>query len=245
MNVSVEDQHALLELQDVDTRLAQIEHRRTSLPELAALAEVDSNLADLRERAGQVEATVADLTRAVNRAETEVDQVRSRAQRDQQLLDSGNITSGKQLEELQHEIQSLSRRQTELEDAELEVMEQAETAAIEAARLGVEIEKNDAVRTVLRSKIDIEMLDLQGLTDAAMVEREKFASGLPADLIELYDRVRASHHGVGVARLSHGKCEGCNMQMSPTERSTIAHKPPEELVRCEECRCILIRSEDS
>ena len=149
----------LLDLQALDSRLAQIEHKRRSLPQLATIADLEGRIAALRDRivAGQTE--VDDLERALAKAETDVEQVRARAAKDQELLDSGRVSSSRELENLQHEIASLARRQGDLEEAELEVMERLEEAR---GALGTLTTERDGLRAEL---------------DAATAERDESWSG--------------------------------------------------------------------
>ena len=141
----------LLDLQALDTRLDQLAHRVASLPEHAEIAAADEALAGVSDRVVVAATEADDLSRAVRKAEADVEQVRTRVSRDQALLDSGSVTSAKQLEDLQRELASLARRQNDLEDAELEIMEALETAqaavlALEGERSGIESARAAAVQ---------------------------------------------------------------------------------------------------
>src|SRR5205823_5708502 len=120
-------QRRLLELQAIDTALAQLAHRRRTLPEHAELGRLAREIAVLDDARIKAQVTVDDLDRDIARLEKDTEQVRARAARDQARLDAGTGPA-KELEALQHELGSLARRQSELEDAELELMEQRETA---------------------------------------------------------------------------------------------------------------------
>jgi uncharacterized protein len=116
----------LLDLQDLDLQLDQVAHKRKSLPEHAALAELAQEKSVVDHDLVTADTEVSDLQREQKKADADVEQVRLRRARNQQRLDSGQVSSPRDLEGLQHEIGSLERRISDLEDAELEVMEQLE-----------------------------------------------------------------------------------------------------------------------
>ena len=240
-----QDQLTLLELQRVDTSLDRIEHRLLTLPARTELRAAEVTLAELRDRIVASEAEVGDLERAVRKAEAEVDTVRTRAERDEQLLISGSITSPKQLEELQHEVASLARRRSDLEDVELEVMEQLESAVAHRNSLGVDFAEVELVRATAETAIaDAEML-AAAERSIATTQRAALSTAVPADLLSLYERVRADHGGVGAAALSRGRCEGCQMQLPPSDIERFRAAESNVVLRCEECRRILVRTPES
>jgi len=235
----------LLDLQALDSRLAQIEHKRRSLPQLATIADLEGRIAALRDRIVAGETEVDDLERALAKAETDVEQVRARAAKDQELLDSGRVTASKELENLQHEIASLARRQGSLEEDELEVMEKLEDARGALAVLTTE-------RDGLRAELDAATAERDeawsaGDRDREWVtsERTKVVPDIPADLLALYDKLRADHDGVGAAALHQRRCEGCRMQLNPNDIGKIREAAPDAVLRCEECRRILVRTPES
>lgn len=171
--------------------------------------------------------------------------MRQRAARDQQRLDSGAVTSPKDLENLQHEIASLAKRQGDLEDVVLEVMERRESAQERVAEL-------TGREASVQSKID----DATGRRDAAQEsldseiatatkEREVIAGSVPADLLKLYDKLREQQGGIGAARLYQRRCEGCRLELNITEVNEVKAAAPDAVLRCENCRRILVRTSES
>lgn len=235
------DQLRVLELQAIDTRTDQLRHRERTLPESASLREIDDRLAALQDDVVIAQTSLTDLTRAVTRAEEEVQQVRRRAARDQELLESGSITSSKQLEELQKEVASLARRQSALEDAELEVMEEAEQAQNSAVTLAAAIAEAQQLRDEVAARRDIALAAIRAELADATGERDVIAGALDAELLKLYTKLRADNGGVGAALLRGDRCEGCHMQLPPTELANVTGADPDEVQRCDECRRILIR----
>jgi predicted nucleic acid-binding Zn-ribbon protein len=238
-------QRRLLDLQERDTRLSQIDHRARTLPEAQQLLEFDATLARLRDEIVSAEMVAEDLERDQSRADSDVEQVRERARRDQDLLDSGSIGDPKQLQNLQHELQSLSRRQSELEDVELQIMEQVDAATAVVAGLVAEREALGAERDALAAVVDAAQSELTAERESVARERQALASDLPADLLALYEKIRADQGGVGAAHLHRGQCGGCRLQLPPNELEHARSARSDEIVRCEECRRILVRTEES
>jgi predicted nucleic acid-binding Zn-ribbon protein len=237
-------QRRLLDLQAIDTALAQLSHRRRNLPEIAELTRLSREVAAAEDQRVRAQVGVDDLDRDISRLERDVEQVRVRAARDQSRLDAGTGPA-RELEALQHEIASLARRKSELEDAELELMEQRETAqaALDAA-LRLVAERREQIAAA-QARRDSALAEMAKDEESRQAERGPLASGLPADLMALYDRIRESSGGVGAALLRGGRCEGCRLELSGSERGAVRAADPDEVLRCEECRRILVRTAES
>jgi predicted nucleic acid-binding Zn-ribbon protein len=244
MNADPEAQRRLLDLQAIDTALAQLAHRRRNLPELAELDRLARALSTMEDERVRAQVAVDDLDRDIARLEKDVDQVRARAAKDQSRLDAGTGPA-RELEALQHELATLARRQGELEDAELELMEQREEAAgvlsaieqrlaaVREQRAEVERRRDDALSAINKDE------------EFRTASRKPLAADLPADLVTLYERIREQTGGIGAALLRAGRCEGCHLELSGSERSRVRAAPPDEVVRCDECRRILVRTAES
>ena len=245
MKASPEAQLRLVDLADLDAELGRLDHRRRGLPEHAELNQLEQRDRELRDEIAALEATEGDLKRDQAKAEADVEQVRSRISRDRSRLDAGQVNSPKELENLQSEIESLLRRQSDLEDVELEVMERLETAqsrlaeaAGERKAVGADIESATARR-------DEALAELAEQSGKAADQRAAVAAEEPADLIDLYEKLRAQHGGVGAAALRRGQCQGCHLSLNTVDLNAIRAAAPDEVVRCEECRRILVRTPES
>ncbi len=238
------DQQRLLDVQSLDTRLSQLTHRRRTLPEHAELAGLSTRHDALRDRLVAARTVTQDLQREVAKAEADVQLVRSRADRDRSRLEAGQ-GSAKDLQALQHELVSLGRRQSDLEDVELEVMERLEAAQGEATTLAAELEEVVAARDAVTARRDAAVAGLDEEASGVRAERERAAAGLDASLAALYDKVREQQGGLGAAPLRQGRCEGCRLQLTPVDLGRIRTAPEDEVLRCEECRRILVRVPDS
>ncbi|MDQ3454919.1 MAG: C4-type zinc ribbon domain-containing protein [Actinomycetota bacterium] len=238
-------QRQLLDLQTVDTVVAQRTHRRRTLPELAIIEAATARLAALGDDVIRAQTAIGDLDREQKRLEADVEQVRSRSARDETRLTSGQFSNPKELQSLQQEVQSLARRQGDLEEQVLEVMEQRETAdagLADVRRTAAEVETELAGaqqrRDAAFAEIDAELTQRQA-------ERAVMLGGLPADLIALYERIRAQLGGTGAAMLRHRRCEGCRMELASTDLSKARTTAAEEVLRCEDCGRILVRTAES
>jgi len=239
-----QDQWRLLDVQAHDTRLAQIAHRRRTLPEHAELEELARQARRYADELVAARTVVTDVTRELSKAEADVEQVRVRAARNRARMDAGQ-GSAKDLQALQHEVESLGARQAVLEDAELEVMERLEQATDEVTRLE-SAEAELATRTAgvtARRDAELSALDAESITERRA--RDDAAAGLPADLLALYEKIRGANAGVGAARLYQRRCEGCRLELNATDLSALRTAAEDAVVRCEECGRILVRTADS
>lgn len=244
MKATAADQQRLLEVQGLDLAVARLEHQRAELPQRGQLAEVVKLRQAATDRRAAIDAQVGDLQRQIKRVELDVENVQRRMDRDQRLMDSGTISSPRQLEELQHEIGSLRRRVGDLEDSQLELMERAEEMAGELARVSAEVERLEVDGRRLETELTDRTVEIEEELGRASDERQRLAATVTAELLALYEGIARQNEGVGAALLRGGRCEGCHMQLPPTERQRLSEAAPDEVVRCEECLRILIRPVD-
>jgi hypothetical protein len=238
------DQQRLLDLAAEDLALTQLAHRRQTMPEVAA---VEAAVEAEREFAAEVvrtETEVRDLEREVKRLESDVDVVRQRSTRDRQRLEAGGLPA-REVTALQHELESLARRQGDLEDQELELMERQEAAgaAFAAAQAGQQKAAADRERAVqLRDDVVADVADATARHEAA---RAAAAEGLAAPLLALYDRIRTQTGTTGAALLKARQCQGCRIELNGRELAAVRNADTDEVVRCDECGRILVRTAES
>jgi predicted nucleic acid-binding Zn-ribbon protein len=187
---------------------------------------------------------LGDIQREVAKAEADVQLVRDRAARDQSRLDSGTGTA-KDLQALQHELDSLARRQSELEDVEIEVMERAEDAESAATQLAAQRDVLAAESAEVTSARDEALKELDAEAVRVSAPRADIVAGVGEDLVALYEKIRASSGGLGAAPLRQRRCGGCQLELNNVDMSRIKSAPADELLRCEECRRILVRTAES
>jgi len=238
-----QDQWRLLDVAEHDAKLAQLAHRSRTLPEHADLERVAGRLSRLADDLVVARTRATDASRDLTRAEGDVEVVRQRALRDRARLDAGQ-GAPKELQALQHEIESLAQRQSVLEDAELEVMERLEGAQAAVATLDAERERLEAERAEITARRDAALAAVDDEVAAVGRARADAVAGLPADLIALYEKIRASS-GTGAARLRGRRCEGCRIELTAVELGRLRGAAEDAVLRCEECDRILVRTPDS
>lgn len=245
MKASPEAQLRLLELADLDTALARLDHRRRILPEIAEIDRLTARTAEVRDAITLAETELSDLSREQTRAERDVEQVRTRIDRDTERLDGGKVSSAKELESLQSEVASLRRRQGDLEEGVLELMEKVEAAQGQRDEAAAAADLVAAELATVTERRDAALREIGEEAAKASDSRAAIAGGVPDDLLALYDKLRAQLGGTGAAMLRRGRCEGCHESLSTVELNEIRACAPDEVVRHEECRRILIRTAES
>jgi predicted nucleic acid-binding Zn-ribbon protein len=238
------DQQRLLDLAAEDLALTQLAHRRHTLPEVAAVEAAEEAERQLAVELVRAETEARDLGRDVKRMEGDVDVVRQRQARDQQRLDAGGLPA-REVTALQHELESLGRRQGDLEDQELELMERQEAAdaALRTAREGQERAAAERERAVqLRDDAVADIADATARHEAA---RKEIAASTPPPLLSLYDRIRTQTGTTGAALLKARQCQGCRIELNGRELAAVRSSDPDEVVRCENCGRILVRTGES
>ncbi|MCJ7826911.1 MAG: C4-type zinc ribbon domain-containing protein [Demequinaceae bacterium] len=234
------DQQRLLDIQALDSEAQAATHRRASLPALASIVELGVRKKVLDDDLVTRTTEVSDLRREVTKAEDDVQSVRDRSERDATRLQSGQGTP-KDLQALQSEIESLAKRQSDLEDIELDAMERLEAAEAGLAETKAEIDEAHSSFSSLATERDAAFSEIDGELARLASERAPLVEGLDQEIRALYEKIRASHEGVGAAALRAGQCSGCYVTIDPATLSSIATIPEDTILRCEECGRILIR----
>ncbi|MHA6618920.1 zinc ribbon domain-containing protein [Pseudonocardia sp. DLS-67] len=236
-------QRRLLDLAEVDAELSRLAHRRRTLPEHAELTAAESAVREAKDKLVEVETAAGDLDRDVRRLERDVDGVRSRTERDNQLLTGAGI-GAKQAADLQHELETLARRQAVLEDEQLEVMEQREAVGTDVDHSKEVLATAERELTAVTERRDTALVDIDTAETGRRRAREEVLTTLPADLLGGYER-RREQRGVGAAALVARRCQACRLELDRTAISELKAAPADEVVYCEECGVILVRTEGS
>jgi len=239
MKASPSDQRQILDIQRHDLALTSLAHKLATLPEIAALSAATIKSNNTRDLKIAAETELSDVTRELKRAEGDVEQVVIRLQKDEARLNSGTGTP-KELESLQHEVISLNARRSELEEVELEVMLRVdgiksridELKALEAT-LAAEIAELTDRKNVVSLALESESVQLK-------TERAVTVTSVDKEIYDLYEKIRSSG-GAGAAALLGGQCLGCNLTINSIDLKRMLDSAEDEVIRCEECRCILVR----
>ena len=231
----------LLTLQNHDSAADRLRHRRDSLPERAELQSRRAAYDELEHRRQEVtERRDAEL-REERRLDDEVRGLEAKAKAEDSRMYSGTISSPRELQAMQADIDQLRRLAREREDEELEVMMRrealdTEVAELEAAQAALVAEMNTLVADIEKQEAEI---------DAELAVEEEGRAGLvpsiPEATLRLYEQIRAGNQGIGAARLVGMNCQACHLALPATEVDRIRHLPPDELARCDHCGAILVR----
>jgi predicted nucleic acid-binding Zn-ribbon protein len=228
----------LLDLQDEDTEIKRLLERRASLPETQKLAEASELLEELTSDVTVAGQQVQDATRSQTHLEGEMSVIDAKVAREEQRLFSGAVANPKELSSLQAEVAMLKRKRAELEDGLLEVMVDRDQAEETAQKLAAEKNETEGTVATLKQSVGGLVDDIDSQIGTHEAARAEIAAGLPADLLELYERIRETKGGIGIARLEHGTCLGCHTQLPAREVERL--RAEGGLQRCDNCRRILV-----
>ncbi|MFM8751585.1 MAG: zinc ribbon domain-containing protein [Actinomycetota bacterium] len=240
MKASKSAQEKLLALQALDSSLIQLDHKAKNLPVAKLLDEKTIAHASARDLCVAAETEKSDIKHELSKSEVDVEQVVARIERDEKRLASGQGTP-KELEQLQHELGSLAKRRAELEEVELEVMVRIEALDQRIASLSQERDALHEEVIKLSKEKDLALEEINRAKNHTTNDRLLLASEIEAELLGLYEKIRTSADGIGAARLHAGQCQGCHLTINASDLSKISALPEDEVVRCEECRRILVR----
>lgn len=232
----------LLEISEIDKRLTQLDFQRGHMAEAVALNDANARARELHVQSVELASEVDELQDRVTKAEIDVEQVEARIAKDRSLLDSGSITDSKQLLELQHELENLSKRLNELEEIEL-----AALANVEDCKQTLKQTENDSDEAEknlhdAKSALEKAVSSLDTEIDNLQHSKNSLLATLDDALQTLYLKIKADR-GIGAAKLNGSKCDSCHLELRGAEFSDIKKLPVTQLVRCPECKAILIRVE--
>lgn len=240
MKASPSDQRSILDIARFDQQTNSLRHKAANLPELAEIASTTIKANNARDLRIAAETELNDVKRELLRAEADVEQIVSRITRDEARLIGGSA-SPKELEQLQHEVGTLGARRAELEEIELEIMMRVDAINENIAALKAEEAEHAALIAELEIRKENALTILHNDLDAIAKNRSETINTIDKALVDLYQKIRETTGGAGAAALSAGSCTGCNLSINAVEIKRMADLAEDEVVRCEECRCILVR----
>jgi hypothetical protein len=240
MKATLSDQRSILDIQSFDFQTSTLQNKAVTLPELALLSSLTIKAANARDLRIAAETEYSDVKRELSRAEGDVEQVVSRITRNESRLSSGTAAA-KELEQLQHEIGTLGGRRAELEEVELEIMMRIDSIKERIADLSGQESQLGAEITELEIKKANALAEIDGQLLTITAERASVVNSISPELVALYEKIRASNNGTGAAALAGNQCKGCHLTINTIELQRIAALADDEVVRCEECRCLLVR----
>ena len=240
MQASVAQQSFILELQIIDNEILQANTKLKSLPEIEQLLHIDKRIATATEELALVQAESDQIALELRRGEVDVETVTDRIKKDEARLASGNATP-KELEQLQHEVGTLKKRQESLEEIELEIMIRSDAITSRSNTLTTDLASLQTLKDEISGRLKNATDEINKVIADKNTARNLVANQIEKPLLELYEKIRGNGGGVGAAALVGNKCNGCNLAINAVEMDRIKSLAKDELLRCEECRRILVR----
>ncbi|MCU1458415.1 MAG: Zn-ribbon protein [Actinomycetia bacterium] len=230
----------LLELQEHDTAIDRLVHRRNTLPERAVLEAATVKLTEIADRLTGVTAARDEVAREERRLDDETRSLEDKAKAVETTMYSGTVNSPKELQAMQADIESLRKHRSDLEDRELEVMDRREAldtdvAAVVAEQAEIEAEARGAIAVIANeeAKIDDDLA-------AQRAAREAVATTIDPATLRLYEGARIKARGIGAARLIGNQCQGCRLTIPSGEVDRARHAPAGTVTQCDNCGAILV-----
>ena len=240
MQASVDQQSLILELQLLDNEIMQANTKLKSLPEIEQLLHIDKRITLATDELSTVKAEADQIALELRRGEVDVETVTDRIKKDEARLGSGNATP-KELEQLQHEVGTLKKRQEALEEIELEIMMRSDAIGARRDTLTTDLASLETLKSEINSRLATATTQINTLISDKNQARLLVVAKIEKPLIDLYEKIRAASGGVAAAALVGNKCNGCNLAINAVEMERIKSLSKDELLRCEECRRILVR----
>ena len=240
MQASVDQQSLILELQLLDNEIMQANTKLKSLPEIEQLLHIDKRITLATDELSTVKAEADQIALELRRGEVDVETVTDRIKKDEARLASGNATP-KELEQLQHEVGTLKKRQEALEEIELEIMMRSDAIGARRDTLTTDLASLETFKSEINSRLATATAQINTLISDKNQARLLVVAKIEKPLIDLYEKIRAASGGVAAAALVGNKCNGCNLAINAVEMERIKSLAKDELLRCEECRRILVR----
>jgi predicted nucleic acid-binding Zn-ribbon protein len=240
MQASVAQQSLILEMQSLDNEIMQANTKLKSLPEIEQLLHIDKRITTATDELAVVKSEADQIALELRRGEVDVETVTDRIKKDEARLASGNATP-KELEQLQHEVGTLKKRQESLEEIELEIMIRSDAITSRSNTLTTDLASLQTLKDEIAGRLKTATDEINKVLADKNTARNLVANQIEKPLLELYEKIRGNGGGVGAAALVGNKCNGCNLAINAVEMDRIKSLAKDELLRCEECRRILVR----
>ena len=240
MQASTEQQGLILELQLLDNEIMQSNTKLKSLPEIEQLLHIEKRVTAANDELAVVRSESDQIALELRRGEVDVETVTDRIKKDEARLASGNATP-KELEQLQHEVGTLKKRQESLEEIELEIMIRSDAITSRSNTLTTDLASLQTLKDEISGRLKNATDEINKVIADKNTARNLVANQIEKPLLDLYEKIRGNGGGVGAAALVGNKCNGCNLAINAVEMERIKSLSKDELLRCEECRRILVR----
>lgn len=234
----------LFTVQSHDTVIDQLRHRLETLPERAELAKIDDALFELEKKVAEIGGARDAVARRQQAAEDEVASLEVKITELDKRLYSGSVSSPRELQSMQADLESLKRHRGSIEDRVIEAMEEREPLDAELEALAAERDRLDQAAIRLRAELAEAESALGEELAREQAARDEAAGGVSAEALAQYEQLRHKLGGVAVARLENGnRCGGCQLTLPAAEVARIKREPLGSVIQCEDCDRILVRVE--
>ena len=232
----------LLAVQDLDTSITQLQHRRDALPETSGLRSLEAELATLEAQRADAAGRRAALAGTQKTLEEQIAGITERRDAIEKRMYAATGSAGRDLQAMNDEVRHLTERRAELEEQELVAMLEQDPIDAELTTLGATLSPMRARAEELRGQVAHDRAEIDAALASAAGSRAAEAAQLPSALADRYERLRARLKGTGAARLIKNHCDGCHLELSAVEVERIRALPPGEVATCEQCGRILVPS---
>lgn len=231
----------LLLVQEHDTTINQLRHRKVTMAERRELTELEARHAALDAAAGGMRVQVEDLAARQGSIEEQIAASAKRRHEIEQRMLTGDMSASRDLQAMDTEVHHLAERQAVLEEQELELLEEEDPLDTALAENTSAAEAMVAEEERLRLAVAANESDIDAEIETELAARAVQAAVLPADLVARYEKIRDHLGGVGAARLIENHCGGCHLVMPSMEVERIRRLPPDQIATCDQCGRILVR----
>jgi predicted nucleic acid-binding Zn-ribbon protein len=237
VKANLQDQQRLLELVQLDLDLVKNASDRAKLLAATEIQIASEKALALSDQLIDARNRVGDLELELKRSENDLELVENRIAKDKQLLSA--TSSSKDAQGIEHELNTLAKRKSELEDAELGIMDELDTVradlgAAEAAKSAAEAELG-ALREALSSNTSALDSKRAELTS----KRVALVGLIDPELAVAYQK--KADRAVAVGRLSGRECGACRISITATNLEEIVALPADEIAECPNCQAYLVR----
>ena len=240
-SASPESLEHLLQIQDRDKAIAALRHQKNNLPERQNITDLLEALSTLQKKKDFVSKELMSKEEDQQRLEDEVNAIDERVSEQEANLYSGEVSAIKDLQAIQGDIAGLQERKRLVEDQIIAVMEQVEPLKTLCDSLEIEAKANTEQQADLEASLLSKEENIENQIKDVEGDRSELASNTSPALLEIYERIRKQSGNIAVAELNGMTCKGCHLDLPAVEVDRLKKLPPDELVNCEECGCILVR----
>ncbi|MCL5445741.1 MAG: C4-type zinc ribbon domain-containing protein [Actinobacteria bacterium] len=231
----------LMRVQDLDTEIAQLNHRRSRLSERAELDEVQRVISQMVSEISQERSRLEDLYERQKEMDDQVSAISRRRQAIEERMYQERGSSGRDLQAMDAEVLHLTQRRSEIEDAELSLMEEQDLIESKIKSREGELAELTKVADELSAALKAAEAVVDAEISTVTMSRGLTAVKLPTDLADRYEVLRSRLKGTGAARLVGNRCGGCHLELPSMEVEKISRLSSDVVVTCDQCGRILVR----